>query len=183
MRKVNSVEDAIKYLEEASLSIEEIRTERPIEVLLDSFARERALKSAEDRFVKWYSKRGKDCSEPVLRKASYGFIRKTMLEELYRIILGYWGIAGGLTLDYTSLGYKVSKQYHKNRGNALLNVVKGLIEMHNVRFRLDETKLKTIALATIKLERWLEKEYSNVVFKVEEEKKVLGSDRAENVID
>jgi len=176
MKRVNPALEALEYLENADLTLEEIVKEEPVQKLLDPFARSRALRRAEARFSKWFSKRGGGYDEKVLRKVSYGFIRKAMLEELYREILGNWGIVGAKTVDYTSLGYKVSKEYHRTRGNALLKVVKDLIQFHSIRFGVEKNMLKVIALATVKLERWLEREYSDVVFRVSKEGQVLGSD-------
>ena len=175
MESRNLLVESMEYLKNADLTLEEILKEEPIHKLIDETARKRALRRAEERFAKWFTKRGKGFDDTVLRNVSYGFIRKAMLEELYSIILGYWGIAGGKTLDYTSLGYKISKRYHKAKGEALLKIVKGLIEMHSIRFGIEKPKLKVIALATVKLERWLEREYSDVVFRISKEGQVLGS--------
>jgi len=162
-----TVYDILSYLESAPISLEEVFNVEPIPKLLNEYEIKRAFATAEDRVRKWVSKRGGNISKIRLQNLSYGFLKKAMLEVLYMKILSHYGIRGPETLNYTSLGYKVAKASRKLTGRGLVDEVNELMKYHKERKKVDEKILKVIVLATLKLLQFIERNYSDIIFKVE----------------
>jgi len=165
----NRLDKYIGDLRGTPLSLEGLRDIHPIPKMLDPFAVKRALMNAERRIDKWVRKRGKNISKVSLQNLTQRYIMLAFIEEVYRAILGYYGIVGRDTISYVNFCLSVVKAFRKYRGSSLIKRVKKLIEDYKADIKADREILRVLALATIKTIRYVEIEYSDVTFKKEEE--------------
>jgi len=178
---VNKFKDIIENMK---LDIGELYTYEPIQFLVSERVQNVVLKRATRRYEKYIAKiRRRRKEEPPLEmkaNLSYAFLKKALLEELLRIVLGWYGITGGIFLNYSNFANRIAKICEKTHGKALLDKIeremKDWIEKYNLNLNLS----KIIALVSVKTTRYAQKNYSQIIL---ERKKEEGEENPKRKVD
>jgi len=136
------------------LTLEEIMDEAGVDVLVSATDVVRAERDSAYRFKKWVLKRGRGLSEDIRERTAAGFRLRAYVDEAMRTVLGYYGVAGPLFVNYASLGYRVMRIVKGSDPRIWVKKIGDEIKTWELKWGLKGEILKAVALASAKVTYW-----------------------------
>ena len=143
--------EIIKQLEAQEISVQNIVKTDELGYLLPSVELDLVRKTARYSVLKYVRKKGVSENEEIKERVRKGFTFRRELDAYIRVILGHYGIAGGIYIDYARLGYRVAKIVKESNIATVPHKILTEIDYWAKKYNLNKTILKTIALTASKL--------------------------------
>jgi len=138
------------WLKDQPFTIESILDTKLVLMLLGKYGLYNVIEKAEDRYLKWYSKRGKELSENAQAKHREFAHRTALLETVIGSALDHLGISGGQRGEYLSYTKHIMSRIRKRQLNAWLKEAEEAYQTWKRREHLKSEWLRILAHLTLK---------------------------------